>query len=275
MTNSPLATMANKYGFSHEQFRKTIIKTCISHNFTDEEFAAFISVANTYGLNPLTKEIYALPKRGGGIIPVVSIDGWIKIIKSNPQFDGMTFQDQLDKDGKIIAIKCAIRLKGIKDPIEVTEYLNECKQKSDTWQKYPARMLRHKATIQCARYAFGFSGIYEEDEAARINEVNRNTQVQFVSHAMLEQIKGLIKETETNEDNLLAYANVEKLTDLSCEKAQEVLGLLEKKKNIQRERALQSLPQQEQINASIQDAEYIHIQDIEYAPASHEQGMGV
>ncbi|MET3560842.1 hypothetical protein ABID39_001558, partial [Bartonella japonica] len=99
MINSPLTTMASKYGFSHDQFRKTIIKTCINHNFSDEEFAAFISVANTYGLNPLTKEIYALPKRGGGIIPVVSIDGWIKIIKSNSQFDGMTFQDQLDKDG--------------------------------------------------------------------------------------------------------------------------------------------------------------------------------
>ncbi|WP_273755666.1 phage recombination protein Bet [Bartonella sp. MM73XJBT.G] len=272
MTNSPLATMANKYGFSHEQFRKTIIKTCISHNFTDEEFAAFISVANTYGLNPLTKEIYALPKRGGGIIPVVSIDGWIKIIKSNPQFDGMTFQDQLDKDGNIIAIKCAIRLKDIKDPIEVTEYLNECKQKSDTWQKYPARMLRHKATIQCARYAFGFSGIYEEDEAKRINDT---TPVQLVSYEMLEQIKGLIKETETNEDNLLFYAKVENLTDLSCEKAQEVLELLEKKKNIQRERALQYLPQQEQTDTPTQDAEYIHIQDIEYAPMSHEQQTAV
>ncbi|UNF41198.1 phage recombination protein Bet [Bartonella krasnovii] len=273
MTNSPLATMANKYGFSHEQFRKTIIKTCISHNFTDEEFAAFISVANTYGLNPLTKEIYALPKRGGGIIPVVSIDGWIKIIKSNPQFDGMTFQDQLDKDGNLIATKCAIRLKGVKDPIEVTEYLSECLQeKSEPWKKYPARMLRHKATIQCARYAFGFSGIYEEDEAKRINDT---TQVQLVSYAMLKQIKGLIKETETNEDDLLAYAKVENLTDLSCEKAQEVLGLLEKKKNIQRERALQYLPQQEQTDTPIQDAEYIHIQDIEYAPTSHEQQRAV
>ncbi|EJF86045.1 hypothetical protein MCY_00882, partial [Bartonella rattimassiliensis 15908] len=27
MTNSPLTTMASRYGFSHEQFRKTIIKT--------------------------------------------------------------------------------------------------------------------------------------------------------------------------------------------------------------------------------------------------------
>ncbi|MBB4077215.1 phage recombination protein Bet [Bartonella fuyuanensis] len=271
MINSPLTTMASKYGFSHEQFRKTIIKTCINHNFSDEEFAAFISVANTYGLNPLTKEIYALPKRGGGIIPVVSIDGWIKIIKSNSQFDGMTFQDQLDKDGNLIAIKCAIRLKSIKDPIEVTEYLNECKQKSDTWQKYPARMLRHKATIQCARYAFGFSGIYEEDEADRINEINHTEENKPISHDMLEQIKELINQTKTNENSLLSYANVEKLTDLSFEKAQEVLGLLEKKQNIQRERSLEYLSPQEQKDIPIQDAEYIHAQDIKYVPTQQEQ----
>ncbi|MET3590519.1 hypothetical protein ABID23_001635 [Bartonella silvatica] len=260
MTNSSLTTMASKYGFSHDQFRKTIIKTCINHNFSDEEFAAFISVANTYGLNPLTKEIYALPKRGGGIIPVVSIDGWIKIIKSNPQFDGMTFQDQLDKDGNLIAIKCAIRLKGIKDPIEVTEYLNECKQKSDTWQKYPARMLRHKATIQCARYAFGLSGIYEEDEAARINNT---TQGQLISHDMLMQIQELIKETGTNEERILDYAKVESLEDIPDEKAKIIFDILKDRQKVQAE---QSLPQQKQIEAPIQDAEYIHVQDIEYAP---------
>ena len=33
-------------------------------------------------------------------------------------------------------------------------------------------MLRHKALIQCARIAFGFSGIYDEDEAHRINGGN-------------------------------------------------------------------------------------------------------
>ncbi|MBB5074081.1 phage recombination protein Bet [Bartonella callosciuri] len=253
------------------QFRKTIIKTCISHNFSDEEFAAFISVANTYGLNPLTKEIYALPKRGGGIIPVVSIDGWIKIIKANAKFDGMTFQDQLDKDGKLIAIKCAIRLKGIKDPIEVTEYLKECQQaKSEAWQKYPARMLRHKATIQCARYAFGFSGIYEEDEAARINDGNHTIQNEFVSHDVLTKIRQLIHQTQTEEEKILAYVKVEKLEDMPDKQAQTVLHLLEDKQNKQMAKI-----QQEQTDAPIQDVEYAHIQDIEYVPTQQEQGMAV
>ncbi|WP_039762712.1 recombinase RecT, partial [Bartonella queenslandensis] len=167
-------------------------------------------------------------------------DGWIKIIKSNPQFDGMTFQDQLDKDGNLIAIKCAIRLKGIQDPIEVTEYLNECKQKSDTWQKYPARMLRHKATIQCARYAFGFSGIYEEDEADRINDASHNIQVKLVSYDTLMQIKQLINITQTEEEKVLNYAKVNNLADMSDEKAQTVLNILKDRQKVQAE---QSLPQ--------------------------------
>ncbi|WP_078674269.1 phage recombination protein Bet, partial [Bartonella elizabethae] len=272
MKDLPLDTMATKYGFSPSEFKKALKKTCTSdknaEKITDEEFAIFLFIANKYGLNPLTKEIYIIPKTGGGMIPVVSIDGWIKIIKSNPDFDGMTFQDQLDKDGGIIAIKYAIHLKGITNPVEVTEHLKECLQeKSEAWKKYPARMLRHKATIQCARYAFGLSGIYEEDEAKRINNI---TQVELISYDMLEQIKGLIEETGTDENNLLFYAKVKNLKDLSCKKAQEVLGLLKRRKNFQIERALQSLPQQKQTDASIQNAEYIHIQDIEYAPTSHE-----
>ena len=36
----------------------------------------------------------------------------------------------------------------------------------------PRRMLRHKALIQGARIAFGFSGIYDEDEARDIGMKN-------------------------------------------------------------------------------------------------------
>jgi hypothetical protein len=53
----------------------------------------------------------------------------------------------------------------------VTEYFAECfMPKSDVWLKYPSRMLRHKALIQAARYAFGYSGIVDPDEAARFTE---------------------------------------------------------------------------------------------------------
>ena len=44
-------------------------------------------------------------------------------------------------------------------------------QNPTPWGRWPARMLRHKATIQCARYAFGLSGIVDPDEAERIKSV--------------------------------------------------------------------------------------------------------
>src|SRR3546814_16074139 len=55
-------------------------------------------------------------------------------------------------------------------PTEVTEFMSECKRGTQPWQSHPRRMLRHKATIQCARLAFGFGGIYDQDEAERIVE---------------------------------------------------------------------------------------------------------
>lgn len=136
---------------------------------TNEQMMALLVVANEHGLNPFTKEIYAFPSNGG-IVPIVSIDGWIRIINSHKQFDGMKFTDELDMNDKLIAVTCQIYRKDRQFPIEVTEYMVECKKDTGPWNKWPARMLRHKATTQCARYAFGFAGIYDPDEADRIDE---------------------------------------------------------------------------------------------------------
>jgi hypothetical protein len=49
--------------------------------------------------------------------------------------------------------------------------MQECAIPSkDPWKRWPARMLRHKALIQCARIAFSLAGIYDPDEAERIAE---------------------------------------------------------------------------------------------------------
>ncbi|EFJ1628534.1 phage tail protein [Escherichia coli] len=48
-------------------------------------------VAEQYGLNPFTREIYAFPDKQNGIIPVVGVDGWSRIINEHPQYDGVEF----------------------------------------------------------------------------------------------------------------------------------------------------------------------------------------
>lgn len=168
---SLIATMAAGYSMEPANFAATVRATCMPANSSDEEFAAFLLVAHQHGLNPVTREIYAFPKKGGGIQPIVGIDGWMTLINSHPQADGMEFVDSFDDKGKLSAITCRLYRKDRQRPTEVTEYMEECKRASEPWTKWPARMLRHKAAIQAARYAFGFAGIIDQDEAERSPEV--------------------------------------------------------------------------------------------------------
>lgn len=151
---------------------------------SNEQLMALLIVANEHGLNPFTKEIYAFPDKGG-IVPVVSVDGWSRIINENPQMDGIEFaysEETRTVNGKKVHdwIECIIYRKDRRVPIRVREFFDEVYRspsKPGPWQSHPNRMHRHKAEIQCARVAFGFAGIYDLDEAERIVEVSGEPQV--------------------------------------------------------------------------------------------------
>lgn len=159
---SALAVMASRFSVDPTKLLDTL-KNTVFKGATNDELFALVVVSNEYGLNPLTKEIYAFPAKGGGIVPVVSIDGWLRMMNDHPQFDGLDYEWQHEGE-KLIACTAVIFRKDRSKPVRVTEYLSECKRNTDPW-KMEHRMLRHKATIQGARVAFGFSGITDEDEA--------------------------------------------------------------------------------------------------------------
>lgn len=159
-----------------------------TEKISDDQLVALLIVANNYGLNPWTKEIYAFPDKGG-IVPVVGLDGWSRIINEHPRFDGLEFnysENQVVPDRSKSCpewVECIIYRNDRSRPIKVREHLDETfrpaiKRNSEKgtyfidgpWQSHTKRMLRHKALIQCARLAFGFAGIYDEDEAGRIVE---------------------------------------------------------------------------------------------------------
>lgn len=145
------------------QLTETLKATAFKGQVTDAQMIALMVVANQYGLNPWTKEIYAFPDRQNGIVPVVGVDGWARIINDHPQFDGMEFEQDAE------SCTCIMYRKDRSRAIRVTEYMDECRRDGvGPWKTHPRRMLRHKAMIQCARLAFGFTGIYEQDEAERI-----------------------------------------------------------------------------------------------------------
>jgi phage recombination protein Bet len=162
---SLLARMAGRYGVDSEKMLATLKSTAFKGQVSNEQMMALLIVAEQHNLNPWTKEIYAFPDKQNGIVPVVGVDGWSRIINEHTQFDGMTFSETDD------SCTCTIYRKDRKHPTSVTEYLAECKRNTSPWGSHPKRMLRHKAMIQCARLAFGFAGIYDQDEAERIIDV--------------------------------------------------------------------------------------------------------
>lgn len=204
MKKSILNAMADHYGMEKEAFEATLRATVVPANVSPAQLAAFLLVAKEYNLNPIIKEIYAYPAKSGGIQPIVGIDGWCNIINSNPQLDGITFEDKLH-DGKLIAITCRIHRKDRSHPIECTEYMEECARKTQPWEQWPARMLRHKALIQCARYAFSLSGIVEQDEAERQDMIDVTPMVENSSG---ESVKAIPSPFESLSARKTWFANV-------------------------------------------------------------------
>lgn len=192
LISTQIANVAETLGLVNvnpQELKETLIQTAFRTETpaTDAQMASLLIVAGQYKLNPWTKEIYAFPDKNKGIIPVVGVDGWSRIINGNSNFNGMEFrfsENMIQMEGAKVAapewVECIIYRKDRDHPTVVREYLAECyrapfKAKSGytvegPWQSHPSRFLRHKATIQCARLAFGFVGIHDQDEAERIAE---------------------------------------------------------------------------------------------------------
>lgn len=181
---SIFSIMASKYKLDQSQFLSVIKKTIMPKGknvkeATMEEIAAFLIVAQKYNLDPFTNEIYAFPSKKGGIVPIVGVDGFARIMNSQKGFDGYAIVYSEDEvvpvDGRLCPTWAEIKIyhKHREHPTVMREYLDEVYvgKRGDfkgPWQTHTKRMLRHKIIIQGIRIAFGITGIYDQDEAERI-----------------------------------------------------------------------------------------------------------
>lgn len=186
---SLLAKFGKKYSVEPTKVYETLCKTAFKDAQNVEQVIALLVVADQYGLNPFTKEIFAFPDvKTGAVVPVVGIDGWNRIAQQHPQFDGLELryseETTIPEDGKECHewIEAVIYRKDREHAVVVREFLDECykplgkypdgnKHKPGPWQTHTKRMLRHKALIQGYRIAFGFHGIYDPDEAANFIDI--------------------------------------------------------------------------------------------------------
>ena len=178
-----LETFGMRYNVPAKLVRETLQKTAFPDAKNDSEFIAMLVVANEYRLNPFTKQIYAFSKNGK-VTPVVSIDGWIKVINEQETLESIEFSYA---DKKVVIgsskpcfewVECSIERSDREKPITVREYFDECHMNTPPWNNSPKRMLRHRALIQAGRYAFGLS-FSDPDSAQRIQMGSDDVDGQF------------------------------------------------------------------------------------------------
>lgn len=175
-TQGLIARLAGRFGVEPNRLLKClttqVFKQADGRQPSNEELMVLLLVCENFGLNPFNREIFAFRGKGGEIVPVVSLDGWAKIVRSQKDFNGVTFAFS-NNTVKVPGcaqelpefVECAMRLKGVDEPIVIQEFMVECfNDKSSVWKKWPRRMLRTRAFIQCARLAFSLTGLYDEGE---------------------------------------------------------------------------------------------------------------
>jgi hypothetical protein len=141
-----------------------------------------------YRLDPLCEEVSLVQVNPEHWIPIITIDGWTKLINQHAAFSGVTFSESPQmNNGLPIWMECTIYRKDRVHPISVREYFSEVSTEHEAWKKMPRRMLRYRTLQQSARLAFGISGASGVEMVTR-PQVNKGAPV---NESMRDRIKNL------------------------------------------------------------------------------------
>jgi len=146
-----------------------------------------LKLISEFKLDPFTHEITLIsdPQTLGESFIHITIDGWIKILNGQAQFDGFELEESKERTGEVpIWLLCKIYRKDRKVPISVKEYLSELKTEHEVWTSMPYRMLRYRTIAACVRMAFGVAisesshGIAPKSEMSQRNHASGKTKAQ-------------------------------------------------------------------------------------------------
>jgi phage recombination protein Bet len=141
------------------------LRNTVAPGLTDPEFLLFAEMCRATGLNPATKEIWAI-KAGGRLQLMTGINGFLKIANSHPQFDGMEVEFERDDKGALIAATAKVYRKDRRFPSIATAYMAEYGKATPIWKQMPSIMLSKCAKGLAIREAFinELGGLYTQEE---------------------------------------------------------------------------------------------------------------
>jgi phage recombination protein Bet len=162
---------------------------------SETEWKTFLGIGKATGLNPFTKELWAIKYKEGQPASIfIARDGYRKAAQRNPLYDyhqvdavysGDEFKIvngeihhsyQLKDRGSLVGAYCIVQRKGATKPTYTYVERKEYDTGYSNWQKMPATMLKKVAEAQALRMAFQemFSGTYTEEEQWEQEQPNSN-----------------------------------------------------------------------------------------------------
>jgi phage recombination protein Bet len=151
-----------------------LISTTIAPGCSNDELRLFAYACQRTGLDPFSRQIYAI-KRGGKLTIQVSIDGLRSIAERTGQLDGSmsywcgddgVWTDVWLSSKPPAAAKTVIHRKGCAHSFSATARFADFNAGQGLWAKMPSVMIAKCSEAQALRRAFpaDLSGVYSTDE---------------------------------------------------------------------------------------------------------------
>lgn len=153
------------------------LRNTVAPGLTDSEFLLFAELVKATGLNPVTKEVWAI-KAGGRLQIMTGINGFLRIANSHPQFDGI--EVEYERDGnQFVSCTAKVYRKDRRFPAVGVAYMAEYAKPSPIWKQMPSVMLRKCALSLACREAFiqELAGLYTQEEMPAEYSPPRETSI--------------------------------------------------------------------------------------------------
>jgi len=176
------------------------------------DFEKFCYIVDETQLDPLKRQIYAVP-RGGAITIQTSIDGFRLIAERTGKYAPGREPSFETKDNNLIASTAYVKKMtddGTWHETAATAYFDEYNANSPFWKKMPRLMISKCAEALALRKAFpdDLSGIYTDEEMGQAKD-------EPLTLEQYEKIVQLIEETPNPEKTTEYYLNTYKINDLT------------------------------------------------------------
>jgi len=163
---------------------------------TAREMFLGMSLISRHDLDPITKEIYVTRNKEKGLLTIIGIDGWVKVLNRTPDYDGFDQEDEITDKGKVVKITTKIFSKSRSHPTVYPAYWIEYERVAGfVKNKMPIHMLRLFSIRHAARLFTNIGGVTTAEEAEMMDDQPADNGRNFkIPKSSLEQDQKLIEE---------------------------------------------------------------------------------